>query len=68
MNLKEQFEEGWYNALYDFLKSEDFKHIGKTLVAEEKAGKVLTPRFEDMFRAFKECPFHAVNTVILGMD
>lgn len=28
----------------------------------------LTPRFSDTFRAFKECPWDKLNTVILGLD
>lgn len=33
-----------------------------------KQGKEMTPRFSETFRAFKECPWHKLHTVLLGQD
>src|SRR6478609_7852053 len=66
--LEEMFPNGWYPVLRDHLQSESFRDIGRSLRGIYKSGKELTPRFPDTFRAFKECPFRNLHTIILGMD
>ena len=67
--LREMFGEGWYNALGEYLQSPNFRtEIGSGLLTLSKKGVEITPKFTDTFRAFKECPWEKIHTVILGMD
>lgn len=66
--LEEMFEKGWYEQLSPFFNTETFKNIGKQLVREAKAGATITPKFNDTFRAFKECRWSSLHTVIVGLD
>lgn len=66
--LKEMFGNGWYEALSEYLHSPDFRNVGQTLLKLSKSNIEITPKFKDTFRAFKECPWENLNTVILGMD
>jgi len=59
------FGEGWARILSPFLESEEFKTIGKYLKQQVNAGKKIYPTFDDMFRAFKECPYEELNAVWL---
>jgi uracil-DNA glycosylase len=63
--LRDLFEHDWYRKLEPFLKSPMFKDIGKVLTACDRE---ITPRFEDTFRAFKECPWSKLSVVIMGLD
>lgn len=67
MQLKEQFDEGWWLKLSPFLTSEAFERIGKMLTLQSRIASI-TPRFNDTFRAFKECPYKDLKVVILGLD
>lgn len=67
-NLKEMLGDGWYSVLEPFLKSHAFINIGKQLQYESKQLVEITPPFNLTFRAFKECPWERLHTVILGMD
>lgn len=66
--LREMFEEGWYKVLESHLESIAFRKIGFTL--KELAAKrvLIAPKFVDTFRAFKECPWDKLHTVLLGQD
>src|SRR5687768_11632455 len=68
MAIETHFEEGWYKKLSPFLMSNDFKMIGKYLKDLQMRGYTITPSFDDMFRAFKECPYNKLKVVILGQD
>jgi uracil-DNA glycosylase len=68
MAIEKHFEEGWYKKLSPFLMSNDFKMIGKYLKSLHDRGYTITPNFDDMFRAFKECPYEKLKVVILGQD
>jgi len=59
------FGEGWARILSPFLESDDFKKIGKYLKDQVNSGKRIYPVFDDMFRAFKECPYEKLITVFL---
>jgi len=58
---KELFGD-WAEVLDGFLKSSEFKKIGKEL--KEMDGEVF-PDFSDMFNAFRLCPYSKVITVML---
>lgn len=62
------FEEKWFSKLKPFIDSPEFDKIIDFLREEKKLGKKITPLDKDCFRAFKECPYDKLNTVILGMD
>lgn len=66
--LEELFEEGWWEQLSPFLHSESFKYIGKSLIYECRKLVEITPPFNITFRAFKECPWDKLHTVLLGQD
>jgi uracil-DNA glycosylase len=66
--LQEMFEPGWYKALEDHLHSEAFRNIGRTLLTLSKKRVEITPKFSDTFRAFRECRWDNLNTVLLGQD
>jgi uracil-DNA glycosylase len=66
--LKNMLGDGWYNQLSPFLNSEKFISIGKELSYQSKQLKEITPSFTNIFRAFKECSWERIHTVILGMD
>lgn len=63
--LRELFEPDWYRKLEPFLLSDMFQQIGRDLKACKKE---VSPRFEDTFRAFKECPWSKLNVVIMGLS
>lgn len=48
--------------------SQQFENIGLTLMKEYNEGKIITPDFKNMFRAFKDCPYDKLKVVILGLD
>jgi uracil-DNA glycosylase len=66
--LNEMFEAGWYKELEEHLKSPSFRQVGQTLHDMAKRRIEIAPKFEDTFRAFKECPWGKLHTVILGQD
>lgn len=68
MAIDKHFEEGWWNKLSPFLMSNEFLKIGKHLKHLTNLGYNITPSFDDMFRAFKECPYKDLKVVILGQD
>lgn len=59
------FGKGWAEQLSPFLRSKDFDDIGK-IIQKSKVAKQLTPEPRDMFRAFRECPWEKLHTVILA--
>ena len=46
----------------------DFDCIVNKLVDCVNSGKRFTPRFKDIFNAFKECPYDDLKIVMLGQD
>lgn len=66
MNKYEKiFGTGWARILKSFLESEEFKTIGKYLKQQVTEGKKIYPLFDDMFRAFQQCPYENLVTVFL---
>lgn len=54
--LADEKQEAYFQAILDFLKTEKAK------------GKVIYPKFADIFNAFKFTPFENVKVVLLGQD
>lgn len=63
-----RLEEGWKNALQEFLLSERMDHLRDFLKAELQANKVIYPPNSLIFNAFNTTPLHNVKVVILGQD
>jgi uracil-DNA glycosylase len=72
--LEKRFEPGWWHLLAPFFfapsggYTPEFSTISHSLVDWVTTGKNITPKFEDTFRAFKECPYHKLKVVLLGLD
>ncbi len=64
--IQQQFEEGWFNELKNFLDSDEFDKILKEVYYISKRGNKILPTFEETFNAFKYCPFNKTKVVILG--
>lgn len=61
------FGRGWFIRLKETLNSPEFEALGKFLSSERTKGNVY-PAKEDVFKAFRECPFDSVKVVILLQD
>ena len=59
---------GWDKMLSIFVNGLDFDYIVNNLVDCVNAGKRFTPKFKDIFNAFKECPYDDLKVVIVGQD
>ena len=59
---------GWDKMLSIFVNGLDFDHIVNNLVDCVNTGKRFTPKFKDIFNAFKECPYNDLKVVIVGQD
>eukprot|EP01119_Soliformovum_irregulare_P005488 TRINITY_DN17243_c0_g1_i1.p1 TRINITY_DN17243_c0_g1~~TRINITY_DN17243_c0_g1_i1.p1 ORF type:complete len:315 (-),score=82.14 TRINITY_DN17243_c0_g1_i1:23-967(-) len=69
MNLKDLITDpGWRGVLEDEFKKKYFLKIQSFLQSEKKAGKVIFPPTQDIFRAFNDTPFDQVKVVIIGQD
>jgi uracil-DNA glycosylase len=55
----------WARKLKPFIDSDAFKVIGKTLMTEHNSRKAVFPVFDDVFRAFRECPYDQLVSVFL---
>lgn len=65
--LKEALGPEWFEKLERDCESPWFRTMaGK--IAEERTKKMVYPKSEDVFRAFKETPFSQVKVVMLGQD
>lgn len=62
------FGKGWTETLIEFLDSPEFTAIGNYLKKEKANGKIISPALKDIFRAFKECTWSKVHTVILSTE
>ena len=61
-------ESGWDRMLSPYINGLDFDCIVNKLVDCVNSGKRFTPRFKDIFNAFKECPYDDLKIVMLGQD
>ena len=72
-NLRERMndtleESGWTPALAPFINGLSFDIILNSLVSMYQSGKRFTPRFKDIFNAFKECPYKDIKVIVIGQD
>lgn len=68
VDYKKFFGDGWHQQLMPLFTSKEYKFIGTYLQDLEKQGVRVTPSLKHVFRAFAECPWHSLHTIILGMD
>lgn len=61
----EFFGEGWAKILKPYLTSEYFYSIGHALRKMQMKKEKIFPEMKNVFRAFKECPFENMHSVIL---
>jgi len=59
---------GWGNKLKSFIMSQDFKHILEVLLKESESGLHFTPKLNQLFRCFTECPYSELKVCVLGLD
>lgn len=65
--MKELLGGGWDAVLKDEIKKPYFKEL-MAFVEKERQKETVFPPEEQMFSAFKACPFDKVKCVILGQD
>ena len=63
-----KLEATWLAVLQDEFEKDYMKSLRAFLVEEKKAGKIIYPKSDDIFRAFELTPFDKVKVVILGQD
>jgi len=59
---------GWGDKLKGFLLSDDFYKILDELYTQAQEGTRFTPTLKQVFRAFEECPYSNMHTIIIGQD
>jgi len=72
-NLRNQLKvdvekSNWGNILTPFIESKAFDEVVDSLVSLVNSGKRFTPKFKDVFNAFKECDYNDLKVVIVGQD
>ena len=63
-----QIEKSWHAALKQEIEKPYIKELKKFLDEEKKAGKVIFPRDDEVFNAFRQTPFDQVKVVLMGQD
>jgi uracil-DNA glycosylase len=63
-----KLEKSWLNVLKEEFEQEYMLQLKQFLLEQKKAGKVIYPKSDDIFNAFKLTPFDNVKVVILGQD
>lgn len=58
----------WQAALSDELKQPYMKSLSAFLQHEKKMGKIIYPKFKEIFNAFELTPLDKVKVVIIGQD
>jgi uracil-DNA glycosylase len=59
---------GWADKLKGFILSDDFYKILENLYTQAQEGARFTPTLKQVFRAFEECPYPKLHTIIVGQD
>lgn len=69
MTLKQQLSNEWYDLLLPYLKSDEFKELGK-FIRERRGGFNMDvyPEQEDIFKAFRLCPLNSLKCVVVGYE
>jgi uracil-DNA glycosylase len=63
-----KLEASWLAVLQDEFEKDYMKSLRSFLQEEKKAGKIIYPKSDDIFKAFELTPFNRVKVVILGQD
>lgn len=63
-----QIEKSWKSALRDEFEKEYFLELRRFLKQEKKAGKIIYPPGNLIYKAFELTPFDEVKAIILGQD
>lgn len=61
-------ECGWHDPLKEFTESDAFYQIVDFLFYESVSGREFTPTLKNIFRAFEECPYDKLKTIVVGQD
>jgi len=61
-------KSGWADKLKSHLLSEEFIETLEYLLKESLEGRRFTPKVQQMFRAFVECPYKDLKVVVIGQD
>lgn len=61
------FGTGWTRELENFLISPAFDRIGEQIKEQQSREILIAPKQSEIFRAFKECPFERIHTVVLAL-
>jgi len=68
-SLKKDIESsGWADILFPYIDSKLYDDLTDSLVSLVEQGKRFTPKFKDIFNAFKECKYDDLKVVIVGQD
>ena len=68
-SLKKDIESsGWADVLFPYIDSKLYDDLTDSLVSLVEQGKRFTPKFKDIFNAFKECKYDDLKVVIVGQD
>lgn len=70
-NMKKYIErvgEAWADVLTDVFDSPYMKDMGAKLAKARTIGKIIYPKQEDVFRAFRLTPYDKVKVVVIGQD
>lgn len=68
-NLKKDIESsGWADVLFPYIDSKLYDDLTDSLISLVEEGKRFTPKFKDIFNAFKECKYDDLKVVIVGQD
>ena len=59
--------KGW-KVVQDFVQSAGFDSIMLSLIAQVESDIRFTPRFKDIFNAFKYCPYDKLKVIFVGQD
>ncbi|MBK0381659.1 uracil-DNA glycosylase [Pedobacter sp. SD-b] len=63
-----KLESSWLKVLDQEFEKDYMKSLKQFLTDEKKAGKIVYPKGDDIFKAFALTPFDDVKVVILGQD
>jgi len=61
------FGKGWFLSLLPFLRSQAMEDI-RLKILDRRKKAIVYPPTEDMFKAFKLCPWEDTRVVIIGQD
>ena len=63
-----QIDKSWHAVLKQEIEKPYIKELKKFLDEEKTAGKVIFPRDDEVFNAFRQTPFDQVKVVLMGQD